>query len=276
MNLSGRFSISCAAAAAKSVAGMAAAVWVASLPASPPAWSRSLSCREAVRSLPRSPSDPSVSADDCATLKAKFNRQWTLLEFLRADPRLCGLTPNQLSQLSWAVLAIDQNLQRRCGATTRLHLIPETAEARVARELSETAELLEHYVSGFTRLRLDDAHGAQVEYNAPDGRSYLWYPGALRVTPGFWRVDETMAPDGIHHPSRICYLYGSNSIDPTNGAVGGHWQCAMGWSFVINTRDRKAGDIFALSSHLSPPFELDGRPQSLAELQRQRPAIRKR
>src|SRR5882757_11330834 len=123
-----------------------------------------------------------------------------------------------------------------CAAEARTSgPLKPTPRAQHFMDLASTPERARGFLSGKTRITGDNRHGVQVEYNAPDGHTYLWYPGSPRITPGLWKTMEVLAPDGIHKAVRVCYVYSVNSVDPTNGSRGGSWSCVPGWYALIRT-----------------------------------------
>jgi hypothetical protein len=148
-----------------------------------------------------------------------------------------------------------------------------TPQARHFMELASTPERARAFLSGETRMTYDAGHGTQVEYNAPDGHSYLWYPGSPRLTPGFWKTTQVLAPDGVHIGVRVCYMYPANGIEPTDGSRGGDWSCNPAWYSLMRTTDKVEGDPFGLARRGgAAPFILSPAPTSLAQLLGQRQA----
>jgi hypothetical protein len=141
-----------------------------------------------------------------------------------------------------------------------------TPQAQHYLDLASTPQRVQEFLSGKTRMTGDDRHGTQVEYNAPDGNTYLWYPGSSRITRGFWKAEAFLAPDGIHRPVRVCYKYPLNSVDPTDGSRGGDWSCGPGWYSLMRTKDTMNGDPFGLSRSGAAPFILPPAPTTLAQL----------
>lgn len=93
-----------------------------------------------------------------------------------------------------------------------------------------------------------DGGPIQIEYFAPDGRSYLWFPGNTTVVQGQYRYGLVIPDDGgIGRIGTVEFLYPSNTIGMT-GRKGGKWE-AQGISdyrmYVMAVRN---GDIFNLSS----------------------------
>jgi hypothetical protein len=118
-------------------------------------------------------------------------------------------------------------------------------------------------------MTYDRSHGTQIEYNALDGRSYLWYPGSRVVTPGRWKVDEALVPNQTHRYVTLCYLYSASSYDPTDNSRGGKWECAPAVLAMIRTKERMAGNPFRLGLSPQTPFILRPDETDLATLLRQ-------
>lgn len=156
----------------------------------------------------------------------------------------------------------DRNASRANGYSP----LQITENAKLYMEMASTPHKVKAYFSNYTRMSHDNSHGTQVEYNAPDGRSYLWYPGSRTVTPGHWKVAEGLAPDQIHHYVDLCYLYSAASIDPTNNSRGGNWECNRAWFAMIRTKERMAGNPFRLGFSPQTPFILPPDETDLANL----------
>jgi hypothetical protein len=144
-----------------------------------------------------------------------------------------------------------------------------TPQAQHFMEMASSAAKVQEYMSDYTRMTYDPKRGTQVEYNAGDSRSYLWYPGSAFVTQGNWKVTEGIAPDQVHAFNRACYLYSRLSYDPTTNTPGGNWECIPGWFEMIRTKERVPGDPFGLAASARAPFTLSPAPTTLAELKRQ-------
>lgn len=129
-----------------------------------------------------------------------------------------------------------------------------TAEERLARReanplLSSTGDpepLLQSAMSGVTSVSYSGPHGTQVSYYAPDGKSYLWYPGNAVVLKGEWKAVK---------PAKMCYKDGENAYNPYAFQPGGQWICQPLILLVIGqpTEERK-GDVFGLARRSAPPF----------------------
>ncbi|USG60090.1 hypothetical protein NBZ79_12990 [Sneathiella marina] len=104
-----------------------------------------------------------------------------------------------------------------------------------------TASLADKTVRTYSRT-----YGNQIEYFAPDGRAYLWYPGNNRPVPSKWRLE--------HHVFRykICFLYPSSSYDAVTKERGGNWECRFLNLFADSIVEIEKSDIFNLSSGILP------------------------
>jgi len=92
-------------------------------------------------------------------------------------------------------------------------------------------------------LKFDSAgHGTQIEYFAPDGKAYLWYPGNTRAVPSNWKV---VSPTGT---PLVCFQYPSQSYNPVTKNFGGEWECQPNTSFAKKLSDIVEGDPFNLQS----------------------------
>lgn len=105
---------------------------------------------------------------------------------------------------------------------------------------------------GYTVATDSVGNGIQVEYFAPDGRSYLWYPGNATAVQAQYRYGLVIPRDG--RPGRIGtveFLYPSTSVDMT-GRRGGEWESRGISDYRVYVMASQKGDIFNLSSGKVP------------------------
>ena len=135
------------------------------------------------------------------------------------------------------------------------------------------------YYSGYTRNTFDPWHGTQVEYNAPDGMSYLWYPGNRVIVKGRWKV-ETSTSKAVEpvvvankvvttvrpQPYLICYQYGLNSYNPVTKQRGGNWSCRPLPDDKYLGTERMKGDPLGLSTSVGVPYPLDKKKTTIDRL----------
>lgn len=93
-----------------------------------------------------------------------------------------------------------------------------------------------------TLLFYDPSHGNQIEYFAPDGKCYLWYPGNKRALPGHWRMEG----------DNICFLFGSNTYNPVTGEIGGNWDKRPFNHFAKTVARTADGDVHGLATGQVP------------------------
>lgn len=117
--------------------------------------------------------------------------------------------------------------------------------------------------AGKTRMTYNSGHGTQIEYVAPNGRNYLWYPGNTTILRGRWRTQT--ATDGAIY---ICLLYPSSSYNPVMQTYGGQWECEEGAHALSHTKEVLNGDPFGLARRLRPPFILPRDETTFAALRR--------
>lgn len=100
--------------------------------------------------------------------------------------------------------------------------------------------------SDMTYLSYSDQHGVQIEYLAPSGKTYLWYPGNRAVVAGEWT--EVL--------DRVCYRYGADTFNPVTRRQGGDWECRFTDILAEANLDALAGDPFDLSTTELVPSDL--------------------
>ncbi len=168
---------------------------------------------------------------------------------------------------AFTFLVVSLALLASCKDTTEpgsIVTLPPTTSAGTYLEIQSVAGL-KAYLSGNTHWIYDVFHGTQVEYNAPDGRTFLWYPGNTRILPGRWEVRK-----GFIVPE-LCFLYGTNTYNPVTGLRGGKWECDT----VKRLGYIMRGDPFGLSRGL-PVRIPDGRlylPADLMRMAGKNPAV---
>jgi len=138
-------------------------------------------------------------------------------------------------------------------------------EAGVRPNAYPTADEARVYFSGKTTKTFSLGHGTQISYYAPNGMTYLWYPGNAVVLPGRWYIEErepfrstaadhkrpVMLPRNL-----ICFVYGANTYSPVTRQPGGSPECTMVPMFQVKINERRPGDIFGLSARARAPFVL--------------------
>jgi len=117
-------------------------------------------------------------------------------------------------------------------------------------ETEHTVEAARALFADRTRITQDSFHGTQIEYHAPDGRAYLWYPGNSGVVPSLWKVSGY-----AFTAHEICWLYPTYSNNPVTGQSGGNWECNPSSTYNGSLSQLIEGDPFNLASG-KVPFRL--------------------
>ncbi len=113
-------------------------------------------------------------------------------------------------------------------------------------------------LAGTTSMFYERGHGTQIEYLAPNGKSYLWYPGNRIVLMAPWRQQG----------NRICYRYAGNTYNPVTGSRGGKWNCMPLASYRSMLVEQKSGDVFGLAKQTTVPFVLPRTKTTIGKLAR--------
>jgi hypothetical protein len=124
----------------------------------------------------------------------------------------------------------------------------------VRNQIGRSVDLLQQYYSGATVVTTDpnslapesQRHGVQIEYHAPNGQSFLWYPGNTRPVIGRWEVRSAANGEPI-----LCYSYGQNSYNPVTKQIGGG-ECKTGYEAMLFQSFAFVGDPFDLASGRLP------------------------
>jgi hypothetical protein len=149
---------------------------------------------------------------------------------------------------------------RRLLAAAIVLIVAATAFPAAAQAigLAETESIF----ADLTRMSYGRSHGTQVEYNAPNGSTYLLYPGNTVVVKGSWKVTRTDKPNVFN----ICFKYPTNSYNPATGQTGGEWECQIAGFYLAASAEIMDGDVLGLADSTEVPFVLARRKTTLAAL----------
>jgi len=111
---------------------------------------------------------------------------------------------------------------------------------------------LREHLENRTFIVVQRGHGVYVEYTAPDGRVYLWYPRNGGVVRGYWGLQ------GYNHPilgrevDQVCFSY-RGAVNPVTGVYNPN-ECIRTEDTLgdVSTIDSRSGDPFGLSEGRIP------------------------
>lgn len=146
----------------------------------------------------------------------------------------CATDPRNANQMTFEqALAFERQSSGKLRVA-RAELSEMSREEVRARLLAELTDV--------TTIVKQTGHGIYVEYTAPDGRLYMWYPGNFVTVGGTWGI-----ADGYTTP-RACFKY----FGAYHGVTGEFEpnECVsaaqtLSGAFVV---DKRAGDVFGLST----------------------------
>ena len=84
---------------------------------------------------------------------------------------------------------------------------------------------------------------------APNGVSYLWYPGNDRIVTGRWKVEPPRAGSKY---AKLCWKYGRNTYNPATRTRGGTFNCVPANRHILAEEEYTLGDPLKLSSGKVP------------------------
>ena len=146
-------------------------------------------------------------------------------------------------EVKWVPIAGAALLLSACMTSEVPQELPKTSVQAAIAEVSSRPNAFPNYPrANTTYLSFNKFHGFQVNYIAPDGRAWLWFPGNRKVVPEEWKLDST---NGI---KALCFRHPSNSGNPATGRRGGAFQCQ---SLKLSQKSivaRLDGDAFKLTS----------------------------
>ncbi|WP_425037617.1 hypothetical protein [Primorskyibacter sp. S187A] len=126
-----------------------------------------------------------------------------------------------------------------CAPPTQTDAGPEFAFA-------QDAAAMRAQLAGRTAKFDGPGHGTQIEYFAPGGRAFLWYPGNATAVPSLWKTQAG------RRSAEICFKYPSRSYNPVTDEFGGRWECRPSAVFGARMTALIEGDEFNLSSGQLP------------------------
>ena len=97
-------------------------------------------------------------------------------------------------------------------------------------------------LSDRTSIVRQEGHGIYVEYTAPDGRFFSWYPANTSVEQGIWSVADAGSPP------EACFQY-KDSYHPLTGEFEPK-ECVPAVQIIgrVYVVDSRKGDVFELST----------------------------
>jgi hypothetical protein len=146
----------------------------------------------------------------------------------------CATDPRNSNQMVFedALAFNDRSAERLSRAGIEIR---ELDNDQIRKRLQET-------LSDVTSIVKQTGHGIYVEYTAPDGRLFMWYPGNAVAVTGAWGISESFSPP------RACFKY----FSAYHGVTGEFEpnECVatvqtLSEAYVI---DKRAGDVFELST----------------------------
>lgn len=150
----------------------------------------------------------------------------------------CATDPRNANQMTFEqALAFEQQSSvklREARALVR-EMSHEEVSVRLVAELSDVTTIVKQ-----------TGHGIYVEYTAPDGRLYMWYPGNFVTVGGAWGIVES------YSPPRACFKYYgayhgvTGEFEPNECVPAAQ---TLSNAFVV---DKRQGDVFGLSSEGVP------------------------
>ena len=153
---------------------------------------------------------------------------------------------------------------------TVLALVASTSAADARVITPSTPDEFRLLIADFTTMFYDREHGTQVEYNAANGKTYLWYPGNAEIVRGQWKLTRN------GKSVDICFKYPSNSTNPVTRQAGGSWECRGVQPYLDEARQRSPGDALELARNRAVPFVLAREKTSMPALWSKAQAAKKK
>jgi len=162
-------------------------------------------------------------------------------------------------------------------ASNRSHTPKIISEQEFKNKYPDVIELKQR-MNNATSHSYSPVHGTQIEYNAADGRSFLWYPGNKIILPSEWKIQSGSKSITVHVQTAngvdirkvitpdICYRYGGSTINRVTNQRGGKWECQNYRIHQLFNVELRKGDVFKLSKKSLPPFTLKRNKTTIGQL----------
>ena len=146
----------------------------------------------------------------------------------------CASDPRNANQMAFEDAVAFDDISSARLAETRLALAGLSND-EIRLQLNEK-------LSDVTAIVKQRGHGIYVEYTAPDGRLYMWYPGNGGVVTGTWGISDAFSPP------RACFKYfgayhGVTGEFEPNECVSN--EQTLSGAYLVDSR---SGDVFKLST----------------------------
>jgi hypothetical protein len=150
----------------------------------------------------------------------------------------CASDPRNANQMAFEeALSFDDRSYAR---------LSEARDAIAVLSEDQIREQLTEALTDVTAIVKQRGLGIYVEYTAPDGRLFMWYPGNSGVVAGTWGISRS------YSPPRACFKY----LAAHHGVTGEYEpnECVsaeqtLSGAYVI---DKRKGDVFELSTRGIP------------------------
>ena len=150
----------------------------------------------------------------------------------------CASDPRNANQMAFEdALSFDDQTAERLSETRVA--IAKLNEDQIREQLAEA-------LTDVTAIIKQRGHGIYVEYTAPDGRLFMWYPRNYGVVTGTWGISDSFSSP------RACFKY----FAARHGVTGEYEpsECVsveqtLSGAYVI---DKRQGDVFKLSTEGIP------------------------
>ncbi|MEM9938743.1 MAG: hypothetical protein AAF768_07850 [Pseudomonadota bacterium] len=133
------------------------------------------------------------------------------------------------------------------AAVERASLGADAVEVQTQQHADADMQYRDAFV-GKTIRTYSKQHGTQIEYIAPHGTAYLWYPGNRTGVVSQWKT----SPHPNHGHPEMCFRYGVNTFNPVTQMRGGQWECGRAARYVQKIREAVSGDPYQLQSRRIP------------------------
>lgn len=146
----------------------------------------------------------------------------------------CASDPRNAHQMDFddALSFNDRSSEKLAIAAVRLAGL---SEGQIREELIAA-------LTDVTAIVKQRGHGIYVEYTAPDGRLYMWYPGNYGLVTGTWGISESFSPPRACFKYQAAYHGVTGEFEPNECVSAAQ---TLSEAYVV---EKRSGDVFELSS----------------------------
>jgi len=150
----------------------------------------------------------------------------------------CASDPRNANQMAFEDAV---NFDKRADAK-----LAQARSAIAGMSVDEIRKAQIEALSDVTAIIKQTGHGIYVEYTAPDGVVYMWYPGNGGTVVGKWGISDAFSPPRACFKYFAAYHGVTGEFEPNECVSAAQ---TLSGAYVI---DKRKGDVFGLATNRIP------------------------